>query len=255
MRYQGGKTKQWRYIVPIIERFLAKNSKKFGTCEYVEPFVGGGNIFTRVNWNVKVCNDIDSDMISLWEYLANGGELPSADELTEKLYNELRFQDKIGVRTNKSWLYGLVSHVCSYGGKKWGGYAHFNPVKGENHVLEAISSLKKQVSDNSFTSNGCKMQFNCMDYRNLDIKNGSVIYCDPPYAGTTGYGVAFDGDLFWEWCRMLSKQGCIVLVSEYSAPSDFKCIWRGRKPDGMGTTKKGKKQKVKIEKLFICNAK
>ena len=99
------------------------------------------------------------------------------------------------------------------------------------------------------------MHFNCMDYRNLDIKNGSVIYCDPPYAGTTGYDADFNNDLFWEWCRTLSKRGCIVLVSEYMAPDDFKCIWKGRKPDGMGTTKKGKKQKVKIEKLFICNAK
>ena len=247
MRYQGGKTKQWKHIVPIIEFYLRKNCNKFGRCEYVEPFIGGGNIFTRVNWPVKVCNDIDNDMVNLWEYLINGGEIPSAESLTQELYNELRYQDKVGVRTNESWLYGLVSHICSYGGKKWGGYAHFNQRKGEDHILEAISSLKKQI-DTNISSN---VVFKCEDYRNLDIKDGSVVYCDPPYEGTTDYKTSFDHQAFWEWCRSLSKRGCIVLISEYNAPKDFICIWRGRKPDGMGTTKTGKKQKVKTEKLFL----
>jgi hypothetical protein len=49
----------------------------------------------------------------------------------------------------------------------------------------------------------------------------------------------------------LAKRGCTVLISEHKAPEDFMCIWRRKKPDGMGTTKTGNKQKVKIEKLFL----
>lgn len=252
MRYQGGKSKQWPHIVPLIERFLKKKSKTVKDCTYVEPFMGGGNIFTRVNWPTKVCNDIDPDMVSLWKHLASGGEIPSADILTQELYDELKYQDKSGDRKKESWLYGLVSHICSYGGKKWGGYAHYNPKRGENHISEAISSLEKQVHTDTFSSDFCNMLFNSGDYLDLKIEDGSVVYCDPPYETTTGYGTDFDHKTFWNWCRDLVKRNCTVLVSEYDAPKDFKCIWRGRKPDGMGTTKKGKKQKVKIEKLFVC---
>lgn len=255
MRYQGGKTKQSTYIVPIIEKFLKKNLKLNGECEYVEPFVGGGNIFTKVNWGVKICNDTDSDIINLWKYLANGGEIPSPQDLTLELYNTLREQDKSGKRKHDAWLYALVSRICSYGGKKWGGYAHINPQRGEDHISEAISSLKKQISTETFLSDRVHLSFNNCEYDNLEIKDGSVVYCDPPYEGTLGYNTDFNHEKFWEWCRQLSKRGCVVLISEYKAPSDFRCIWRCKKPDGMGTTKRGKKQKIKIEKLFIYNGK
>lgn len=252
MRYQGGKTKQCSHIVPLIEKFLHKKSKKVKDCVYVEPFIGGGNIFTRVNWPNKVCNDIDSDMIDLWKHLADGGEIPSAESLTPELYNELKEQDKKGKRTNASWLYGLVSHICSYGGKKWGGYARINSRRGENHISEAISSLKKQVNTDTFNSDLCNMDFKSGDYLNLEIADASVVYCDPPYSETLGYNTEFDHKTFWDWCRNLTKRNCTVLVSEYKAPKDFRCIWKGKKPDGMATTKEGKKQKVKIEKLFVC---
>jgi DNA adenine methylase len=53
----------------------------------------------------------------------------------------------------------------------------------------------------------------------------------------------------------MSKAGHYVYVSEYTAPDDFKCIWEKKKKDGMATTKKGKKQNTKTEKLFVYNGK
>ena len=49
----------------------------------------------------------------------------------------------------------------------------------------------------------------------------------------------------------MSKAGFKVIVSEYEAPEDFKCIWSLERKDGMGTTNFGDKQKTKVEKLFV----
>lgn len=60
------------------------------------------------------------------------------------------------------------------------------------------------------------------DYRNYVYYDGDVVYCDPPYAGTGGYGVEFDHEAFWRWCR---TRDFPVYVSEYRAPEDFASIW------------------------------
>ena len=69
------------------------------------------------------------------------------------------------------------------------------------------------------------IEFRNADYRVAaeDAGEGDVIYADPPYANTSGYGVAFDNADFWEWCRQPRR--ALLVVSEYSAPSDFVEIW------------------------------
>lgn len=60
------------------------------------------------------------------------------------------------------------------------------------------------------------------DYRDLEILPDSVIYCDPPYKDTAGYGMEFDHESFYDWCE---KQTSLVLISEYWMPEDrFVCI-------------------------------
>lgn len=59
------------------------------------------------------------------------------------------------------------------------------------------------------------------DFKSLDIPENALVYCDPPYAGTSKYnGVNFDSAKFWEWAREVSKQN-LLAVSEYKAPDDF----------------------------------
>ena len=60
-----------------------------------------------------------------------------------------------------------------------------------------------------------------MDYRDVQLPDGCVVYCDPPYAGTNGYGLhksAFDQEAFWNWARKCER---LLFISEYSAPVDF----------------------------------
>ena len=60
-----------------------------------------------------------------------------------------------------------------------------------------------------------------MDYRDVQLPDGCVVYCDPPYAGTDDYGLhksAFDQEAFWNWARKCER---LLFISEYSAPVDF----------------------------------
>ena len=69
------------------------------------------------------------------------------------------------------------------------------------------------------------IEFRNADYRAAaeDAAEDDVIYADPPYANKSGYGVAFDNEEFWEWCRQPRR--ALLIVSEYSAPPDFAEVW------------------------------
>ena len=83
-----------------------------------------------------------------------------------------------------------------------------------------------------------------------DLGKNCIIYCDPPYQGTTKYkGVDdFDHDAFWNWCREQANNGHKVFVSEYNAPDDFKCVWQ---KEIVSSLTKDSGSKKGMEKLFI----
>lgn len=72
----------------------------------------------------------------------------------------------------------------------------------------------------------------------------SVVYCDPPYKGTAGYGEEFDHEAFYDWCR---KQENLTIISEYDMPEDF--IEIANKTKSCSYSPKGVKKTV--EKLFV----
>ena len=55
------------------------------------------------------------------------------------------------------------------------------------------------------------------DYKALTFERGGIIYCDPPYKSTKGYGREFDFAGFYSWCE---HQANPVFISEYTMPED-----------------------------------
>jgi len=92
--------------------------------------------------------------------------------------------------------------------------------------LIGIEQSKEFDRNNRITSldSISNIDFSNLDYRQLVIPEGAVVYCDPPYEGTYGYGMEFDHAEFWDWCRTVASNGNKVFVSEYNAPGDFKCV-------------------------------
>lgn len=92
-----------------------------------------------------------------------------------------------------------------------------------------------------------------IEFRNLDFRaaaedagDDDVIYADPPYAGKSGYGVDFNNAEFWAWCRQPRR--ALLIISEYSAPSDFAEIWAKKVICSM--SQKGNVSRP-IERLFV----
>lgn len=85
------------------------------------------------------------------------------------------------------------------------------------------------------------------DYRDLHIPGGAVVYCDPPYAGTSGYArAAFDHGAFYSWCRAVGRRRPLF-VSEYWMPSDFRCVAEYEVRALAGSTTNAQ---TRVEKIF-----
>ena len=69
-----------------------------------------------------------------------------------------------------------------------------------------------------------RLTYSVLDYQAVPIPEGSVIYCDIPYKGTSEYNLKdkFDHERFYDWC---AKQTQPVFISSYDMPEDkFTCI-------------------------------
>ena len=95
--------------------------------------------------------------------------------------------------------------------------------------------------------------FNTVEYDNVVIENNSIVYCDAPYIGTTGYMTGeFDFNKYYDWLKEISKNN-LVLVSEYSMPHGFKegDSWiMGR---GIGSGIGATNNDSSIERLFVVD--
>ena len=84
-----------------------------------------------------------------------------------------------------------------------------------------------------------------LSYKDVQIEENSVIYCDPPYVNTNCYKIDFNHNEFYGWCR--NQKNCFI--SEYSMPLDFKLVAEKCKI----CTFNDKNIKVTTEKLFTVN--
>ena len=68
-----------------------------------------------------------------------------------------------------------------------------------------------------------RLSFSSLSYEQVDIKPNSVVYCDIPYKGTTGYSDTFDHKPFFDWA---ATREFPVFISEYNVPDPrFKRIY------------------------------
>lgn len=204
MQYLGGKSRIAKDISGIINQYSQDKT-------FVSLFCGACSVESMVVAEHKILNDSHPYLIALLKAVQNGYEMP--EQLSKEQYYD--------VKANKNRdmaLTGFVGFGCSFGAKWWGGYAAGN--SGTNYAKRAKNSLLRKME------NLQDAEFLCGDYRNIKISDGSVVYCDPPYAGTTGYSNSseFSHEDFWNYMREISKNN-IVFISEIHAPDDFEVVW------------------------------
>lgn len=228
MQYLGGKSKNSKNIVEAItnEVFRWEKQNQQGNCtssselgggqgnlidSFVSLFCGSCAVESKIYAKHKLLNDNHEYLISMWQGAQEGYTFP--DIITDEQYKYIKAN-----KDEDKALTGFVGFGCSFGGKWFGGLARNK--KGDNYCARANRSLYKDLKGLM------DAEFTCLDYKDVTIPKGSVVYCDPPYANTTGYTTGkFDTKDFWEYIRLISKEN-MVFISEENAPDDFECIWQ-----------------------------
>lgn len=207
MIYLGSKGRLSKELAPIIQSYITPQTRG-----YIEPFVGGGgNMIDKIKHDVKIGYDINKYVIACLKALSEGWEPP-------RYVNGGEYEDlKNNPQNYPDYLVGYVGFNLSFGGMFFSGYARNSTGKadyckmGYNNVMKQASNLKGT-------------EFYCKSFKELKDLEGYVIYCDPPYRGSAGYGVKFDYNYFYNWCMRMGKKNT-VLISEYYMPPEFELVW------------------------------
>lgn len=210
MQYFGGKQR----ISKPLSKFLNSQLKENQT--FVDLFCGSCNIISKIDNNrLRIANDKHKYLIAMWKALQKGWKMPNT--ITEEEYKY--------IKSNKDEnlpLTGFVGFGCSYSGKWFGGYCRNNT--NRNYCLNAKNSNLKILN------NIQDVIFYNLNYDEVNIPLGSLVYSDPPYKNSTPYCKSevgeFNHDKFYEWVRNNSKKYDIY-ISEYkqNIPDDFKIVW------------------------------
>lgn len=217
MVYQGSKSRLAKFIIPILQKYIDENN----IVVFIDCFCGGANIVDKIKCEKRIASDYNEDLIALLKYAQSDNNLTIAP-------NECSFEHYADVRNNRTTgkysqeYVALIGYCASYGGRYFdGGYGR-DSKGGRSIYTERLNNLKVQAPD----LNG--IEFYCKDYKeylDLGIKN-ALFYLDPPYKDTKQYNKQnINYDEFYDFCRELSKDN-IVIISEYSMPDDFICIWQ-----------------------------
>lgn len=236
MRYLGGKKRSGKEISEILKKYGPPDKVK----GYLEPFCGAlGVTVHMVNDYHCTVSDVNKSLILLWKEVKAG---------TFKYPRSVSKQTWVNYKNDPkdSAMKAYVGFSHSFGGSWFDGYTG-----------DYFSNNKLKSSNNESTRSISKMNdyikkiniLTCKPYDKWEPV-GMLIYCDPPYKNTKQYRGTpkFDSEKFWDIVRKWSKKN-IVLVSEFNAPKDFKCIWKKQKYAILDSIHNKKKL---TEKLFIC---
>lgn len=228
MQYHGGKARLAPHVATIIRGLAPEHHT------YLEPFMGGANVFAAVSryFARSIGADAMPDVAALWAAAAAGWEPPAA--VSRETYESLR-------HAAPSALRGFVGFGCSFGGKFFAGYA--SNARGGNFAATARRGVLRKAA----AMEGAEIHRR--DYATWAPTEGWLVYCDPPYAGTTGYGWAgeFDSAAFYDTAERWAASGATVLVSEESAPAHWAVLMEREQ---RSTLAAGENRAARTERLY-----
>lgn len=153
------------------------------------------------------------------------------DELAEKVLGMKRFSQGYSVYDKRIFLRSRIEYYRLNGIPEF--LRHFLSEK----QLEQLQQLQR-------------LELYNRDYREVPLKENSVIYCDPPYIGTAMYDDEFDHKDFYEWA---AAQDNPVFISEYKLEDPrFTCVMNIRKRSLMSANQDN--PMFKTEKVFVNKA-
>lgn len=153
----------------------------------IEPFVGAGSIFLNSDYQDYLLNDINQDLINLYNHLKNmpqqfiddSKKLFCPETNQAEAYYQFRAEFNSCTDTYQRSL--LFLYMNRHG---FNGLCRYNKSGGYN---VPFGKYKKPYYPEAelefFAEKAQKATFVCKGYRDMfsESKSGDVIYCDPPY--------------------------------------------------------------------------
>ncbi len=230
VKWVGGK----RQILDQITKYVPET---FST--YYEPFLGGGAVLFELQPKKAVVNDINNELMNIYEVIRDNVEELIEDlnkhKNDEDYFYKVRELDRDKQRYNKMTPVEKASRIIflnktCYNGlfrvNKAGEYnAPFGNYKNPNIVNETTLMAVSSYFNKS------KIRFTCQDFAEVlkRSRKGAFVYLDPPYdpvsetASFTGYDKGgFDRDeqvRLKKTCDKLNKKGVKFLLS--NSATDF----------------------------------
>lgn len=203
MQYLGGKSKIARWLVAAMRPRLSGR-------EFWDAFCGGLSVSLAISETGArgLATDANPALVNLYQAVAAGWDPPAV--VSEDDYAAARSLPDTDPRK------AFCGFACSFGGKWFGGYARAPKEAGRTYAGAGRTALLRDVG--LLVERGIDVALaNFLEVEPEPTE--TVLYLDPPYAGTTGYGATgtFDYPRFYRrvaaWARYTD-----VFVSEYSMP-------------------------------------
>ena len=228
LKWVGGK----RQLMPTITELMPKNFT-----DYYEPFVGGGAVLFHTQPKNAVINDLNEDLINVYNTIKKNPEELIKDLKTHKNESEYFYDLRILDRTEgfeklsnikKASRIIYLNKTCFNGLYRVNNSGEFNSpfgrYKNPNIVNEiTIRAVSKYLNNN-------KIQIFSKDYEEVleNIEKGSFVYFDPPYhpvsksSSFTGYIQGgfdmYDQTRLRDLCIKLDKKGIKFMLSNSAVP-------------------------------------
>lgn len=230
VKWVGGK----RQLLPEIRKYIPE---KFTT--YYEPFLGGGAVLFDIQPKRAVVNDINSELINLYEVIRDNVELLIEDlgkhKNDSEYYYRIREKDRQPEVYNKMTKIERASRIhylnktCYNGLYRVNKAGQFNVPFGKYKNPNITNEVTLRAVSQYF--NNAQIVFRCTDFEEAvkGIKKGDFVYFDPPYdpvsdsSNFTGYAMGgFDKNeqiRLKKLCDKLNDKGIKFLLS--NSDTDF----------------------------------
>lgn len=232
VKWVGGKRQ-------IINEIMTHIPQKFST--YYEPFLGGGAVLFELQPKKAIVNDINHELINLYQAIKN-----NVEELIEELKNHKnkneedyfyrirkidrdKEQYKQLTPVQKASRVIYLNKTCFNGLFRVNKAGQFNTPYGNYKNPNIVNEFTLRAVSNYF--NKAQITLKCTDFRETlkGIRKGAFVYLDPPYdpvsdtSSFTGYdkgGFNKDEQIrLKDTCDMLNKRGVKFLLS--NSATDF----------------------------------
>lgn len=177
LKWAGGKYS----LVPELIKHLPTGP------ELVEPFVGAGSVFLNTDYPRYVLNDINADLIQLYQIVQHQAETFIADASAlfcasaNQRSSYLSFRQQFNASADPYLRALLFLYLNRHG---YNGLCRYN-LSGKFNV--PFGSYKKPYFPEAelyfFAEKAQQARFVCSSYQQVfaELTPGAVVYCDPPY--------------------------------------------------------------------------